>query len=142
MKVWKLSFPCSTSHCLSPGYAFRPERLVVNKRVHEEFPTAQGSSPDQTLASGTFHAVLHPTGGTATFYRIGMAVAFFASRTSRRRTALAFTSTFCGVRQAFTTQTSLSLMAARNAWRFAYVMIFSNHFTKARAFVLVNRPDG
>jgi hypothetical protein len=48
-------------------YAFRPERLVVNHKVHEEMPEA-GSSM-QTLASGTFHSVLHPTEGTATIYR-------------------------------------------------------------------------
>ena len=51
-------------------YEFRPERLFVNKRVHEELP-AQGSSPDQILASGTFHSILHPTSGTATIYRVG-----------------------------------------------------------------------
>jgi Electron transfer DM13 len=52
-------------------YAFRPERLFVNHRVHEEFPTAKGGSPEQTLASGTFYGVAHPTTGTATIYRIG-----------------------------------------------------------------------
>ena len=52
-------------------YAFRPERLFVNQRVHEEFPTATGGSPVQTLASGTFHSILHPTTGTATIYRLG-----------------------------------------------------------------------
>src|SRR5260370_39090450 len=52
-------------------YAFRQERVVVNHRVHEEFPTAKGGSPEQTLASGTFYGVAHPTTGTATIYRIG-----------------------------------------------------------------------
>jgi hypothetical protein len=52
-------------------YAFRPERLVVNRRVHEEFPTAKGTSAEQTLASGTFYGVAHPTTGTATVYQIG-----------------------------------------------------------------------
>jgi Electron transfer DM13 len=52
-------------------YAFRPERLVVNQRVQEEFPTAQRGSPVQTLASGTFYGVMHPTEGTATIYRVG-----------------------------------------------------------------------
>lgn len=52
-------------------YAFRPERLVVDRGVQEEFPTATAGSPIQTVASGTFHAVMHPTGGTATIYRVG-----------------------------------------------------------------------
>lgn len=50
-------------------YAFRPERLVVNQTVSEPFPGGQSSSA-QTLASGTFHSVLHPTKGTATVYRL------------------------------------------------------------------------
>jgi Electron transfer DM13 len=51
-------------------YAFRPERLVVNLSVNEAFPGGQASSA-QTLTSGTFHSVLHPTEGTATVYRLG-----------------------------------------------------------------------
>jgi hypothetical protein len=52
-------------------YAFRPERLVVDQRVHGQFPAAQGGSPVQTLASRTFYSVLHPTEGTATVYGLG-----------------------------------------------------------------------
>ena len=51
-------------------YAFRPERLVVNQTVNEAFPGRQGGAA-QTIASGTFHSVLHPTEGTATVYRLG-----------------------------------------------------------------------
>jgi hypothetical protein len=51
-------------------YAFRPERLVVNQTVNEAFPGGQAGAA-QTLASGTFHSVLHPTEGTATVYRLG-----------------------------------------------------------------------
>jgi hypothetical protein len=33
-------------------------------------PTAQGASPAQTLESGIFYSILHPTAGTATIYRL------------------------------------------------------------------------
>jgi hypothetical protein len=52
-------------------YAFRPERLVVNHRVDEKFPTGKGSSAERTLASGTFYGIAHPTTGTATVYQLG-----------------------------------------------------------------------
>lgn len=71
MKLWKVLIPVFVVALFVAWYEFRPERLVVNKRVHEELPAAQGSSPAQTLASGTFHSVLHPTSGTATIYRVG-----------------------------------------------------------------------
>jgi len=71
MKKWKVIIPVFVIALFVAWYAFRPERLIVNKSVHEEFPTAKGSLPVQTLASGTFHSVLHPTNGTATIYRIG-----------------------------------------------------------------------
>jgi len=71
MKKWQVFIPVLVIALFVAWYAFRPERLVVNQRVHEELPTNQGSSPDQTLASGTFHSILHPTSGTATIYRGG-----------------------------------------------------------------------
>ncbi len=49
-------------------YEFRPDRLFINKTVHQDFPFVKGNSPEETLASGTFHSVLHPTSGTATIY--------------------------------------------------------------------------
>jgi hypothetical protein len=70
MKMRKVVIPVFVVALFVAWYAFRPERLVVNRSVHEELPTAQGGSPDQTLASGTFHSVVHPTNGTATIYRI------------------------------------------------------------------------
>src|SRR4026207_2576319 len=52
-------------------YAFRPERLFVNQRVHEELPTAQAAnSPARLLASGKFHSVAHATIGTAAVYQL------------------------------------------------------------------------
>lgn len=50
-------------------YAFRPERLVVNRTVNEAFPASPQSSA-QTLESGTFYGIAHPTAGTATIYRL------------------------------------------------------------------------
>ena len=52
-------------------YAFRPERLVVNRSVDEAMPTTQVGSSPQPLASGHFYRILHPTEGTATIYQMG-----------------------------------------------------------------------
>jgi hypothetical protein len=71
MKKWKVAIPLLVIALFVAWYAFRPERLVINHRIHEEFPITEGNSPAQTLASGTFHSVLHPTEGTVTIYRIG-----------------------------------------------------------------------
>jgi Electron transfer DM13 len=49
-------------------YAFRPERLFVNQKVNEQFPTA--SAQTITLVSGSFHTVAHETKGVATVYQL------------------------------------------------------------------------
>ena len=51
-------------------YAFRPERLYINQRVHEELPSTNVGST-QTIESGVFYGIAHPTEGTATVYRMG-----------------------------------------------------------------------
>ena len=72
MKKWKVAIPVIAVIALFfAWYAFRPERLVVNHRVDEEFPIAKGGSPEQSVASGAFYGIAHPTEGTATIYRIG-----------------------------------------------------------------------
>lgn len=72
MKKWiKFGIPIAAVVVLVTWYAFRPERLVVNRRVNEAMPTAQGDSSAQTLVSGHFYSILHPTEGTATVYRLG-----------------------------------------------------------------------
>src|SRR5580698_8073676 len=71
MKKWKLVIPIAAVAAFLAWYAFRPERLVVNRRVDEAMPSTQGSSSPQPLASGQFYSVLHPTAGTATIYRMG-----------------------------------------------------------------------
>jgi hypothetical protein len=42
----------------------------VNHRVNEGFPAGEDPSSAQVLESGTFYAVVHPTAGTATIYRL------------------------------------------------------------------------
>src|ERR1700684_3972681 len=70
MKKWKLVIPIVAVAAFVAWYAFRPERLVVNRRVDEAMPAAQGSSAPQTLVVGQFYGILHPTAGTATVYRM------------------------------------------------------------------------
>jgi hypothetical protein len=70
MKKWKLGIPIAAIAAFLAWYAFRPERLVVNRRVDEAMPAAQDGSSPQPLASGQFYSILHPTAGTATIYRV------------------------------------------------------------------------
>jgi len=49
-------------------YAFRPERLLINQKVNEQFPTASAAS--NQLASGQFHSGAHETKGTATVFQL------------------------------------------------------------------------
>jgi Electron transfer DM13 len=70
MRKWGVVIPVIVIALgIAAWYAFRPERVVVNRTVNELFPEGQASSA-QALASGTFHSVLHPTEGTATVYRL------------------------------------------------------------------------
>jgi hypothetical protein len=72
MKSWiKIAIPVVAVVILGGWYAFRPERLVVNRHVDEALPATQGSSSPQPLESGQFYSILHPTAGTATIYQMG-----------------------------------------------------------------------
>ena len=71
MKNWKIALLIAVIAVFAAWYAFRPERLVVNRRVNEAMPSAQATSSAQALESGSFYSVLHPTEGTATIYRMG-----------------------------------------------------------------------
>ena len=52
-------------------YAFRPERLFINQRVNEQFPTASAASTtSMKLASGEFHSGAHETKGAAAIFRL------------------------------------------------------------------------
>ncbi|RSL14685.1 electron transfer DM13 [Edaphobacter aggregans] len=71
MKKWKLVIPIAAVAAVLAWYAFRPERLVVNRRVDEAMPAAPSSSSPQPLVAGQFYSILHPTAGTATIYQMG-----------------------------------------------------------------------
>ena len=62
MKKWKLVIPIAAVAAFLAWYAFRPERSVINRRVDEAMPAAQGSSSPQRLASGQFYSNLSPNG--------------------------------------------------------------------------------
>jgi Electron transfer DM13 len=71
MKKWtKIAIPVVAVAVLVAWYAFRPERLVVNRQVNEAMPTAQGGAAVQPLETGKFYSILHPTEGTATIYQM------------------------------------------------------------------------
>lgn len=55
MKTWmKIAIPIAVVVMIGAWYAFRPERLVVNRQVDEAMPTAQGGSSPQPLESEQF----------------------------------------------------------------------------------------
>ena len=70
MKKWtKLVIPIAMVAALVAWYVFRPERLVVNRRVDEALPTTQGSPSAQPFESGRFYSILHPTDTARYFAR-------------------------------------------------------------------------
>jgi hypothetical protein len=71
MKMWKFVVAGLLIVLFAAWYAFRPERLFIDRRVQEKLPTAEGGASLQSVASGSFHSVIHPTQGTATIYQIG-----------------------------------------------------------------------
>ena len=71
MKVWKFAIAALVIVLFAAWYAFRPEGLFIDRRVQEELPTARDGASPQSVASGSFHSVIHPTQGTATIYQIG-----------------------------------------------------------------------
>ena len=71
MKKWtKVAIPVAVVAVLVAWYAFRPERLVVNRQVDEAMPAAQGGASAQPLESGQFYSILHPTQGTAAIFQL------------------------------------------------------------------------
>lgn len=72
MKRWKLVVPVVVIILFLAWFAFRPERLLINRNVEENVPADEKSSSNaQALESRSFHSILHPTQATATTYRIG-----------------------------------------------------------------------
>jgi hypothetical protein len=52
-KKWtKFAIPIAVVTAFVAWYAFRPERLVVNRRVDEAMPNIQGGSSSQPLVAG------------------------------------------------------------------------------------------
>ena len=51
-------------------YLFRPERLFVNARVNEQFPTAAADASPAALLEGRFHGVAHTTAGVAAVHQL------------------------------------------------------------------------
>ena len=49
-------------------YAFRPERIFINQRVNEQFPTA--AATNSQLATGEFHSGAHETKGMAAVFQL------------------------------------------------------------------------
>jgi hypothetical protein len=70
MNKWKIAIAVVGVVLFVAWYAFRPERLYINERVHEELPSTNVGST-QTIESGVFYGIAHPTEGTATVYRTG-----------------------------------------------------------------------
>ena len=81
MKKWiKFGIPIAAIVVLVAWYASRPERLAIDRperlaidrRVDEAMPSGQDSP--QSLFSGQFYSIAHPTKGIATIYWTGGAV--------------------------------------------------------------------
>jgi len=70
LSKWKLIVAVLGIALITAWYIFRPERLVVNRRIDEALPAAAGASSSRIIYSGTFSGVMHPTTGTATIYRL------------------------------------------------------------------------
>jgi Electron transfer DM13 len=49
-------------------YAFRPERIFIDQKVNEQFPTAVAAN--NQLAAGQFHSGAHETKGMATVFQL------------------------------------------------------------------------
>lgn len=71
MKLRKFAVAAFVIVLFAAWHAFRPEGLFIDRRVQEELPAAKGGASLQSVASGSFHSVIHPTEGTATIYQIG-----------------------------------------------------------------------
>lgn len=65
---WKMTLLVLIVVGAGAWYAFRPERIFINQRVNEQFPTA--SAATNQLASGQFHSGAHETKGMATVFQL------------------------------------------------------------------------
>src|SRR4029077_10720122 len=71
MQKYRIILPVIAVVLLVAWYAFRPERLFVNRRVHEELPRAQaGNSTARRLGSGQLQSGAPQTSGTGAVYQL------------------------------------------------------------------------
>jgi aquaporin Z len=70
MNKWKLGVPVLAIVFFAAFYAFRPDQLVTNRHVNEDFPVADQATSAEALESGVFSGVMHPTTGSAAVYRL------------------------------------------------------------------------
>ena len=70
MNKWKLALPVLVIVIIAAWYAFRPERIVVNRTVNEALPAIAEVPRPEVIESGTFYGVMHATSGSATIYRL------------------------------------------------------------------------
>jgi hypothetical protein len=70
MKKWKAAISLLAPGLFAAWYAFRPERLIVNRRVNEGFPVAADPLSVTAAESGAFYGIRHSTEGTAIIYRL------------------------------------------------------------------------
>ena len=66
----KIGIPVAVVVVLAGWSVFRPERLMINRRVDEAMPVVPGGSSAKPLESGQFYSILHPTAGVATIYQM------------------------------------------------------------------------
>ena len=65
---WKVTLVVLIVVVAGAWYAFRPERLFINQRVNEQFPTASAATTQ--IASGQFHSGAHETKGVARVFQL------------------------------------------------------------------------
>ena len=69
MRAWKkIAIAVVAVGGFGAWYAFRPERLVIDRRVDDAMPSGSTAQP---IESGQFYSILHPTTGTVTIYQAG-----------------------------------------------------------------------
>jgi hypothetical protein len=67
---WKLALAVLAIALFAAWYAFRAREVGHQSPGKRSFPAGEDPSSAQVLESGTFYAVVHPTAGTATIYRL------------------------------------------------------------------------
>jgi hypothetical protein len=67
---WKLALAVLAIALFAAWYAFRAREVGHQSPGKRSFPAGEDPSSAQVLESGTFYAVVHPTAGTPTIYRL------------------------------------------------------------------------